>query len=337
MEHILTADQFKELVLQANLAPSVHNVQPARWRRAPGGRIEVIADLTRALPAADPHNQDVALSCGCAIEGMLIALSAIGLAGCVENMANLSAERGDLAPVVATIKIVQGGRDSLYPFMAQRYTWRSAFQPSQPTELDALQSWDHRVSDATVTTDPSAIAMLSVLNDKASLRFMSEPRYRAELVSWMRLQKRHSRYALDGMNLEALHMSVFEGIGAGLVLSPSVFPFLRRLGLASGIVSEDKKTTSVSAIALFHRPREENRIVSGRAFYRFWLKITELGFTGWPMAALADDEATNQTCCKHFGIPEDHQFINAMRLGKVFEQPQVRARIPAEHLIWESE
>ncbi|WP_310619449.1 hypothetical protein [Flexibacterium corallicola] len=337
MVHVLSDSQFKELVTQANLAPTVHNVQPARWRRFSTKSIEVLVDLSRTLPAADPHFMDIALSCGCTIEGMLIALSGMGYMADVEQMVDPSSWEQDKNQLVAVIKISEKGRgqDPLYPYTAKRYTWRSKFLPCQKEKLEELHTWAATTLDTIIVSDANDIAQLSALNDESSLRFMSEVAYRAELVSWMRLCRKHSRYSLDGMNLEAMNMTRFEGFGASIVLGATVFPLLHFLGLTKILLSEKKQTTSASAIALFHRPADESCVASGRAFYRFWLLLTKFGFICWPMAALADNKSTNAVCCKSYGVPDDHRFINALRLGKAPDQPSARARVPVTELICE--
>ena len=47
----------------ADLAPSVHNSQPWRWRVGPSS-IHLFADTSRALPATDPEGRDLRISCG---------------------------------------------------------------------------------------------------------------------------------------------------------------------------------------------------------------------------------------------------------------------------------
>ncbi|SHN88354.1 hypothetical protein SAMN05660350_04473 [Geodermatophilus obscurus] len=69
----------------ANLAPSVHNSQPWRWRVGPSS-IHLFADATRALPATDPEGRDLRISCGAALHHLRVALSAAGLAARVHRM-----------------------------------------------------------------------------------------------------------------------------------------------------------------------------------------------------------------------------------------------------------
>lgn len=74
---MLSLSQQRELVSQANLAPSVHNTQPARWSFA-GDKIEILADPSTFLTIGDPSLRDAGLSCGAALEGTVIALKSMG-------------------------------------------------------------------------------------------------------------------------------------------------------------------------------------------------------------------------------------------------------------------
>ena len=69
----------------ADLAPSVHNSQPWRWRVGPSS-IHLFADPARALPATDPEGRDLRISCGAALHHLRVALNAAGLAARVHRM-----------------------------------------------------------------------------------------------------------------------------------------------------------------------------------------------------------------------------------------------------------
>ena len=73
-----TREEQFAIVAEASRAPSVHNVQPARWRFMPGA-VLLLEDVRRRLPDADPSGHDTLVSLGAAWEGMRIALSLRGL------------------------------------------------------------------------------------------------------------------------------------------------------------------------------------------------------------------------------------------------------------------
>ena len=65
------------LVSLATRAPSVHNTQPWRWRFQ-DGLIELYADWTRRLGAADPAGRNLVISCGAALHHFQVAARATG-------------------------------------------------------------------------------------------------------------------------------------------------------------------------------------------------------------------------------------------------------------------
>ena len=56
---MLDRSLFEILIAEASLAPSVHNIQPTRWRLLSGDTILLLEDGQRRLPAADPSGYDV--------------------------------------------------------------------------------------------------------------------------------------------------------------------------------------------------------------------------------------------------------------------------------------
>jgi hypothetical protein len=127
-------------------------------------------------------------------------------------------------------------------------------------------------------------------------------------------------------------MSALEGFGAGVVLGTGLFEAIDALGLGKVLTGEKSKTQSAAAIALFHRPREESPVESGRAFYRFWLNLTRLGFAAWPMAAVADHAQSAEICSRHFAIPAERRLINVLRAGFAGAILS-RARLPVQGIV----
>lgn len=75
----------RELVRLACLAPSVSNAQPWSWRVVAPDEVELYADPSRWLPAADPLGRELVLSCGAALDHFAVAASSFGLTAEVEE------------------------------------------------------------------------------------------------------------------------------------------------------------------------------------------------------------------------------------------------------------
>ena len=76
-ETVRTTEIFENALAMAVRAPSVHNTQPWQWRIS-GEVIELRADRSRQLTAADPAQRALLLSCGAALHHMRIALAMLG-------------------------------------------------------------------------------------------------------------------------------------------------------------------------------------------------------------------------------------------------------------------
>ena len=74
----LPVQTARRLVQLACRAPSVHNTQPWAWRIGPDS-IELYADESRRLAAADPTGRDLVISCGAALHHLRVAARASGL------------------------------------------------------------------------------------------------------------------------------------------------------------------------------------------------------------------------------------------------------------------
>lgn len=66
-------EKMKFFVHYAILAPSGHNTQPWLFKLSDDS-IELIADRTRALPVIDPGDIELIISCGAALENLLVAM-----------------------------------------------------------------------------------------------------------------------------------------------------------------------------------------------------------------------------------------------------------------------
>jgi hypothetical protein len=69
----------------ARRAPSVHNTQPWLWT-IHDDALELHADRTRALQAADPEGRNLVMSCGTALHHALVAARALGWAPVVDAL-----------------------------------------------------------------------------------------------------------------------------------------------------------------------------------------------------------------------------------------------------------
>jgi nitroreductase len=327
----LSIDLLRALVAEARLAPSVHNVQPSRWRHV-GNRLLLLGDPSRAIPVADPAGRDWRLSHGAHLEGLALALAARGARLSEIEKPTAGPATNGLVPI-AECAVAQDIKPSSEEPVQTRMSWRGAFKPVDAETQAELARVAAARDDCTLVTDRDRIAEIAQLADVAALYFLRDDLHRAELLEWLRLSRSHSRYRRDGLNAEAMQLSSIEAWGAGLVLGPLFRP-LDSIGLAAPLVRETAKTSSAAAIVLFHRPAGEDAFESGRAFYRAWLTMERHGLKGCPMSVLADWDQSRSALAQRHAIPADRHIVSVFRIGRPAGAPSaMRARLPVDELI----
>lgn len=328
----LPPDVRRALVEEASRAPTVHNVQPARWRFGPDGTVTLLRVIGRELPVADPTGHDLRVSLGAAWEGMSLALSRHGLALSAPTPFDGAKVGGGLA-LVAEGWITEGAaEDPLAAYVEARRSFRGRFEPVPADVLRRLETVGGE--DARYVTDPAAIRVAAGLYDDAAWGFVGRPEYHAELHRWMRLSPRHPDWARDGLNADCMALSGVERAAASVLLRPRVFGVLRRVGLAKPVVSEAAQTRSASALLLFTPARGVGDFDVGRRFYRLWLEVAALGLAMVPMSALSDSPGARERLCREHGVPGDRRLANVLRVGMVPSGGAARSpRLPAEEVL----
>lgn len=233
---------------------------------------------------------------------------------------------------VARLMLAAGGTaDPLAAAIAGRQSWRARFRPADAALEQALGQLMSQPDLAIVAPGP-LVCEIAELGDRAGFHFLSQDEHRRELLAWMRLSRKDPRYDRDGLNAEAMALGPVEAAGASLVLGP-LFPLLNRLRLAERLTRERAKTET-GAIALFHRPADEDPLETGRAFYRAWLAMAACGLAACPISVLADWPASNALLVARHPLPAARRLVNVFRIGLAASRgSQRRARLPVAELI----
>jgi len=324
----MNPDDIVALVRQASFSPSVHNVQPVRWRIEEDG-VTLFLDHSRDLPAGDPNGNDAAMSVGAAIEGFVLAAGSSGLAARVEEPDKETIGRLD---AMVRVRLTTGAAaDPLASHLVTRRSHRGTFLEPTPTDRDRVRNLG--ADDAAAITDPEVLVEAGRRLEEASWSFMKDHAFRSELLSWMRLTRDHPDWDRDGLNADAMAMGRLEAVGARLVLGPLFGP-LRTVGLARPLVSDGDMLARDVGIILFHRPIAEDRMESGRHLHRLWLRIEAAGFGAQVLASLIDDEDTAGWVADVIDLPEGRRLLSAFRVGR---RPPgdipAPARLPVEELL----
>lgn len=131
--------ELRALVRAAVLAPSSHNTQPWRFS-VRDDCIALYADRTRALPANDPADRELTISCGCALMNLRVAAAAGGFEPKIKILPE--PRDTDLLAYVELAPSTDRANDNaqLFPAITKRRTYRKRYEAkSVPDEvLDEL-------------------------------------------------------------------------------------------------------------------------------------------------------------------------------------------------------
>jgi nitroreductase len=193
----LSATDVSGVLQAASLAPSLHNSQPWRFRVLPD-QIELHADLARSLPATDPEQRELRLSCGAALLNLRLALQGHGVrplvtllpsdyrAG-VEESGALAVVRygghvGQSRELTRLVQAVRTRRTNRRPFIDAPVPASHRAQLVRAAESE--RAWLYALSDR---AQHAAVRDLVV---RAHREQMADPGFLAELAAWTGLRVR---------------------------------------------------------------------------------------------------------------------------------------------------
>lgn len=193
-------EKWKFLIAYAVLAPSNHNSQPWRFRIRED-QLELYADRARASRVSDPNDRELVISCGCALQHLLLAMHHFDLFGGFEILPEPA--NPDL---LARILMGREGNKSmenitLFYAITKRRTNRQRFhdEPLPELTLRSLQkaaeqesAWLHLVCEDEMKHD---LADLISEGDRCQWENKS---FRAELSKWVHSNRSTVRDGIPG-------------------------------------------------------------------------------------------------------------------------------------------
>ncbi|WP_338758091.1 NAD(P)H nitroreductase [Nocardia vulneris] len=185
MDHGLPDDNtVKTALALAVRAPSVHNSQPWRWRI--GSRsVHLYLDPARALPATDPDQREMVLSCGAALHHLRVALAALGWSAVVHRLPN-PADPNHLASIELLRHRPTPAEVELSAAISRRQTDRRHYT-SWPIPRGYLGLAAERASALGAllrqATDRSREQLITATH-AAAVQHAMNPEYRFELANW---------------------------------------------------------------------------------------------------------------------------------------------------------
>lgn len=263
-KNTLDADRIKSLLSYAVLAPSSHNTQPWRFEITDGA-VSIYADRTRALPANDPDDRELTISCGCALMNLRVAASHEGL-GMTFDITPDSAD-DDLLAVIYFNKADSPSSDEaeLFESIERRRTYRKRFK-SKDVPAPILDSLSAIASEEglwleVIESDEMRQEMAALVSEGDSIQW-SNPSWRRELAAWM-----HPRRRGDGLTVPG-------------IVAPIAQVVVRTFDMGNGVGAKDKQLADESPVlAVLGTPGDNvgDWLAAGQALERILLTLHSKG------------------------------------------------------------
>jgi nitroreductase len=290
----------------AVLAPSSHNTQPWLFEIR-GRRVHLLADRTRALPANDPADRELTISCGCALMNLRVAAAADNRSLLVATLPipgddDILAEV-DLAPSGGELEAI----GQLAAEIPRRRTYRKRFEHRPVPEAVTRALCEAAAAEGAtlnVLGDPVDIDTVVTLVAEGDSQQWADPSWRRELAQWM-----HPRRERDGLAMPGLVATIAQMV-------------VRTFDMGNGVAARDRQLAEGSpVIAVLSTPHDDpgSWLIAGQALQRCLLSACAFGLQASYM---------NQP----IEIPALRPRLQALLPGRPMPQILLRLGYPSEQL-----
>ncbi|HWK87064.1 MAG TPA: hypothetical protein VNQ34_06115 [Xanthobacteraceae bacterium] len=262
-------ERLRFLLRYALLAPSNHNTQPWRFRLHPD-RIELYADRSRSLAAADPFDRELMISCGTALGLLRLAAGAFGCRLAIRRFPDSGNE--DFLASIAIAGQADAFDQELVAAILRRRTNRNAFGP-EPITFKQRERLNASLTDSDVHAGwiddaDDRKQLVRIVMDADKIQFENAAFLR-ELAAWIRPPLTSAQ---DGIPAHAVGISGFAAYVAPLVI--------RTFDLGDGRAARDEELVRRSpGIAVLSTPFDAPRdwLACGEALAAFLIEAERLG------------------------------------------------------------
>ncbi|HEX2357091.1 MAG TPA: nitroreductase family protein [Micromonosporaceae bacterium] len=313
------AQVLAEAARAARYAPSALNTQPWRWVVGPDG-LDLYADRSRQLDAADPDGRLLTVSCGVALHHARVALAAQGWETSVARFPG---------PTDLLARITLGSRIGMSPDAMRLFQAAEARHTDRRPVVDVpveRAAWDEVVAAATGEgvnlhrLTPDQVSDLASAAGHADALAAADPALRAELALWV---------GGDRPSGAGLPDTVIPARPPQTVVPEREFD--RRGTLEVG---EGHARAAVYAVLFGDTDDPPAWLRAGEALSAAWLTATRLGLAVLPFTAVIEIPATRQII-RNLLANLGHPYV-VLRVGTADPEhagPPHTPRLPPEQVI----
>jgi len=253
---------LERILTRATRAPSSHNTQPWLFRVG-ADWVQLLADRTRALPAGDPEDRELTISCGCALLTLRVAIAAEHLGS--ETTLLPDPEDEDLLAHLRLDGPPDPDLARLAPAIEARQTQRATFDDRAVGREDLAELADAATREGAWLApleDEDSRKEAAALVAEGDATLWRNPSWRRELAQWM-----HPRRSGDGLTLPWLTL-------------PAARLVVRSFDMGGGVAAHDSKLAEGSPLLAVLGTRGDSPrdwIGAGQALQRLLLRGADLG------------------------------------------------------------
>jgi nitroreductase len=326
----------------AILAPSPHNAQPWLFGVGPA-HVDLFADRARSTGAVDPFGRELAVGLGAALENLVLAAEAHGLAPGIELLPD-----GPRSAHAARVELVRSAarRSELYAAIPRRHTNRYAFVEDlavPPAALDAMSALaDPAVPDALLVWHTSANdrARMGELLVAATQAMVADPDQSASDYAWFRQDRDELQRRRDGITVDAAGLSD-STVSLAKLLPPQSRAATGESWLRATRDRHTKTAAGYGIVAVRDSSDDRQRLEGGRLLERVHLWTAAHGLALHHMNQLTEraDREMQLGLEPRFGdavaslVPSGWQALATFRIGYPTRAPRPSPRRPVEAVI----
>ncbi len=259
--------QMREIIHYASLAASGHNTQP--WKFAlQGSAIQIHPDYSRRLPVVDPHDRELWISLGCALENLAIAAQAAGY----ESDITYPVPDADYVTVQVQ-PTASSASNPLFEAIPNRQNTRSLYkgQPVPAAELKSLESMpmEAGISVRAFTAVDQREAIPEYIKE-GDRRQYGDQAFIDELLTWLRFNKSEAFQTLDGLYTRCTgNPEVPRWMGKLFVTTASA-------GQQAQTDEKNLRSSSGFFVIISEQDDKQHWLGTGRVYERLALNLTAL-------------------------------------------------------------
>jgi hypothetical protein len=280
------ADPGEAIVRAGILAASAHNTQP--WLFAiDADRVTIYADTSRHLGSFDPYLREMHISLGCAVENMVLAARAAGIAADVTMSGGHLIDGFDGARPVAVLRLTDAEAEPspLYDVIPDRHTNRGPYDRARGVPDGTVAAMTALIGSGdvrliTFTDGAARDAYDAVMND-ATTTVVADRQMVHDSHAWFRLTPDAIEQHRDGPTIDTF------ALPPAINVLAKMFPIGEQEG--HEVWRETTRDVHLATapmtgiLAVRDRYRIADNLAAGRAWQRLHLWGTSQGLAMHPM------------------------------------------------------